>query len=103
MDENYVLKEVFEERMKATDAENERQNHRLSLLEQNGEMLNKLVVSVEKLAVSMDTMRKELEKQGERLDKIEDEPADKWRKLTWMVITAVVGAVIGYFLSKAGM
>ena len=103
MDENYVLKEVFDERMKRVDDENDRQNHRLNLLEKNGETLNELVISVKEMAISIQQMAKELEKQGTRLDKIEDEPADKWRRFTWLIVTAVAGGVIGWILSRLGM
>lgn len=99
MDENYVMKEVFDERMKRVDDENDRQNHRLSLLEKNGETLNELVISVKEMAISIQQMAKELEKQGTRLDKIEDEPADKWKKFTWFAFTTLIGAVLGYILN----
>ena len=102
MDE-YVLKEVFEERMKATDAENDRQNHRLTSLEKTFESLNQLVVSVEKLAVAVNNMQKELEKQGKRLDDIEAEPADNWKGLVKTVITVLATAAITYFITKGGM
>ena len=36
-------------------------------------------------------MQKELSKQGERLEKIEAEPAENWKKVVWLVIAALVG------------
>lgn len=101
--EDYVLKEVFDERLKRVDDENERQNHRLSLVEKNGETLNELVVSVKELAMSIRQMQEELKRQGERLSRIEDEPGDKWKKFTWLIFSGVVGIVVGYILNKIGL
>lgn len=43
----------------------------------------------------------------ERLDKVEDAPdeadAEKWRKVMWLCVTAVVSALIGYALGFTGM
>ena len=103
MEENYVLKEVFDERLKRVDDENERQNHRLSLVEKNGEALNELVISVKELAMSVKQMQEELKRQGERLAKIEEEPGEKWKKFTWLIVSGLVGLVIGYLSSHLGI
>lgn len=103
MEDNYVLKEVFDERLKRVDDENDRQNQRLSLVEKNGEALNELVISVKELAMSVKQMQEELKRQGERLSRIEDEPADKWKKFTWLIFSGVVGLIIGYLSSKLGI
>lgn len=101
--EDYVLNQVFDERLKRVDDENNRQNHRLDLLEKNSNSLNDLVVSVRELALSVKQMQEELKRQGDRLTEIEKEPADNWKKLTWLVITGIVGAVVGFALSKLGL
>lgn len=101
--EDYVLNQVFDERLKRVDDENNRQNHRLDLLEKNSNSLNDLVVSVRELALSVKQMQEELKRQGDRLTEIEKEPADKWKRLTWLVVTGLVGAVIGFLASKLGL
>ena len=44
-------------------------------------------------------MQKELTKQGERLEKIEAEPGENWKKAVWLIVAALVGfgihAVLG--------
>lgn len=97
--EDYVARKEYEERIARIDDENTRQNKRIDRLEQIVESINTLTVSVEKLAVSMASMQKELEKQGQRLEAIEDEPADHWRSLIKTVITVVVSALVTYALT----
>ena len=102
MDE-FVRTEVFEAKLGAVDDENHRQNERLKKLEDVVEKISEIAASVQLLAQNVATMTKELERQGKRLEAIENEPADKWRKLTWLVITAVAGGIIGWILSRIGM
>lgn len=102
MDE-FVRQDVFDARLARVDDENNRQNHRLDTLEKNGASLNDLVVSVKELAMSVKQMQEELKRQGQRLDRIEEEPAEKWKKFTWLVVTGLVGAVIGFLASKLGL
>lgn len=102
MDE-YVRTEVFDERLRRVDDENNRQNHRIDRLETALDRLNDLAASIQMLAQNMAQMKEELHRQGDRLDAIEKEPAEKWRKLVWLIITGIAGAVIGFIVSKIGM
>ena len=102
MDE-FVRADVFDARLARVDDENNRQNQRLELLEKNSASLNDLVVSVKELAMSVKQMQEELKRQGQRLEAIEKEPGEKWKKFTWIIITAVAGGIIGFLLSKVGM
>ena len=102
MDE-YVRQDVFDAKMKASDDENNRQNHRLEKLESVVEKITEIATSVQLLAQNVATMTRELERQGKKLEKIENEPADNWHKLTWLVVTGIVGAIVGYVLSKVGL
>ena len=81
------------------DAENDRQNHRISALEQDIKQLHSLTVSVEKMAVSLEQMAKQLEKQGEKLEAIEAEPAEKWKNAVWLVVAGLIGAALTMMLS----
>jgi len=102
MDE-FVTRGEYEERQKSLDAENTRQNHRIEKLENIMDTINELTASVQLLAVRMEAMQKEMEKQGKRLEVIEQEPADKWKSLTRTIITGVVSALVAYFLAKGGI
>ena len=100
MDEQkYVLEDVFHERMKNVDDENNRQNHRIDDLEAEVKQISELVASVKVLAVNIETMSKELSKQGERLEKIEEKPSKRWDSLITGIITGIVGLLIGLISS----
>ena len=57
--------------MKRLADKDNRQNQRIDLLEKNVEKMGALTSSVERLAVSMENMLKEQERQGKRLDALE--------------------------------
>ena len=59
-----------EEFRRAVDAEHKRIHHRLDSMEKATEQIGSLAVSVEKLAVSMETMAKAQQEQGEKLEEL---------------------------------
>ena len=71
--------------------------------EEKEKALTELTTSVKTLAVNMEYMAKEQNKQGERLERLESEPANthKYYKqiITSSIITTVIGAVIGGLLT----
>lgn len=73
--------------------EDNRQNRRLELLEQSMETQRKIATSVEKLALNMEQMLKEQEKQGARLTALEQEPAKNWSNLKQTVFNNITGAL----------
>ena len=74
---------------------NRRQDKRLELLEENVREIGTLTASVEKLALSVQSMVKEQERQGERLDKLEGKPGDNWNIVVKGLLTAVATAIGG--------
>lgn len=75
---------------------------RMEKYEQQQSLLNKLVSSVDKLAINMEYMAKEQKEQGERLERLEHEPAEDYKHYKRLIIgcivtgllSALVGAVI---------
>ena len=102
MDE-YVSRVEYDERQKRIDDENRRQNHRIDKLETMAEQLADMAASIKVMAVSMQGMQAEQKEQGERLKKIEEEPADKWNALVKTVVTVIATAFITYLLTKGGL
>ena len=88
---------------KRLEDENNRQNHRIEVLEKSTEQIQILTSSVEKLAVSVENMVKEMEQQNDRLKTLENRDGERWRKVTGYLITAVLGVVIGYIFTQIGM
>lgn len=76
--------------------------HRMEKCENEQTIIEKLVRSVDKLAINMEYMAKEQQEQGKRLERLEQEPAENFkhykRLIVGCVITGIVGALIGAVL-----
>lgn len=92
MDE-FVTRYEHNEFAKRVEAEETRQNHRLSKLEDAVQNLNRLTVAVERMAMSMDHMAEKQEDMSTRLGELEREPADHWRQMKSGIIGAIATAV----------
>ena len=98
-----ITRAEYEEHNKRMEDEHTRQNHRISALEKAVEQNNKLLISVEKLAISMENMQKELKEHGERVEVLESRDGELWRKATGYALTAVIGIVVGFIFNQIGM
>lgn len=98
-----ISRAEHEEFCKRMEEENHRQNKRIDLLEENVRQIGALTTSVEKLATSMSNMVKEQERQGERLQELEDRDGEMWRKVVGYVITSVIGIVVGFLFTQIGL
>lgn len=94
--EDFLTRAEHKEFAQRMEDEHKRQNHRIEKLEKETEQNNKLLVSVERLAVSMENMQKEQRDQGERLEVLESRDGEMWRKAIGYVVTAIIGLAIGY-------
>lgn len=101
--ENPITRAEHEEFRRRLEEENKRQDTRIGILEDSVRQIGALATSVEKLAVSMQSMLKEQEKQGKRLEALEGRDGEEWRKVTGYIATAVVGIVLGYLFKRIGM
>jgi predicted nucleic acid-binding Zn-ribbon protein len=97
----YVAIEVHNEFARRIEDESNRINHRLTDLEDAVKEMTRLTVSVEKMAVSLESMAEEQKKQGSRLDAIEEKPAKRWDTVISGIISGVIGILIG--LVSAGI
>ncbi|MBQ9568133.1 MAG: hypothetical protein IJR31_08690 [Lachnospiraceae bacterium] len=99
----YLPKSVHEEFAKRMEDENHRQNKRIEECEQRIRAVGEIVRSLDRLTVSVEQMAVEVQKQGERLERIEAEPADNWKKATWEIIKYVIVLVLGVVAVKIGI
>ena len=97
-----ITRAEHDEFAKRQDDENKRQNRRIETLEETVRQIGALTTSVEKLALSMESMMKEQAQQGERLKTLEGRDGEMWRKVTGYIITAVIGIVVGYIFTQIG-
>lgn len=101
--ENGISREEHEEFCRRMEDEHKRINHRVADLEDTVRQIGALTASVEKLALSVESMAKTQTKQGERLEELEGRDGKMWRKVSGYVITAVIGIVLGYIFTLIGM
>lgn len=101
--DDYITRVEHEEFRKRLEDENNRQNHRIGELEKTAGELHTIAMAVERLATNMESMAKEQEKQGLRLESLESRDGEKWRKVVGYVVTAVVGGAITYILTNLGL
>lgn len=82
---------------------NKRQDKRIELLEDNVREIGALTLSVHELATSVERMVKEQERQGQRLETLENRDGAKWRKFVGYVASALVAGIVGFLLAQAGI
>lgn len=82
---------------------NKRQDKRLELLEDNVREIGTLTASIERLTISVQSMVKEQERQGQRLETLEGRDGAKWRSFVGYVISALVAGVVGFLLAQMGL
>ena len=101
----YNAEQVAElrERMASNDKEHESFRRRLRDHDDKVNCLIELTGSVKSLAVSMDQTRRTVEKIDKRVEAIEHEPSDKWKKITFEAVKLIVAALIGAALLKFGI
>lgn len=100
MVEDCITRQEHEEFAKRIDAENNRQNNRISVLEDNVKKIGDLTLSIKDLTSEIKTMTnsislqaKEIEKQGERIAKIENKPLDNLDKIKVAILSGIGGAI----------
>jgi hypothetical protein len=102
MDE-YVTVAVHKEFADKIEREDDRQNKRIGLLEESMKQIYTLNISVEKIAMSIETLTTEIGEQNKRLKAIEDKPAQNWDKLLWAIGGAFITAIIAMVIKQVGL
>lgn len=98
-----AFKELMESENKRLSDEDDRQNHRLNILEASMQEISKISANTEKLAVNMGNMLKVQEQQSQRLAQIENRDGTKWRKVMEYIGLAILGAVLAIVFAKIGL
>lgn len=98
-----ITRAEHEEFRRRLEEENKRQDKRIELLEESVRDMGALTTSVEKLATNIESMVKEQEKQGKRLEILEGRDGEMWRKVVGYIATAIVGIIVGFIFTQFGM
>ena len=93
MEIDYISRHEHEEFRRRIEAENDRQNKRIEILEEMTRRISDLTISVEKMAMGIEAMVEEQKQQGERLEILEKEPGKKWKDSTRALFNAFLGAI----------
>lgn len=62
-----------------------------------------LTASIERLTISVQSMVKEQERQGQRLETLEGRDGAKWRKLMGYIVSALAAGAVGFLLGQVGL
>ena len=101
--DEFVTRHEYMERIGRSDDKMHNLDRRLSKVEELSDKLSDMAATMQGMLVTLQTMQKEQAEQGERLRKIEEEPADKWNKVVSTVITVLVTAARTWLISKGGV
>ena len=106
--EHEAFSDFMQAENKRIEEENNRQNKRLELLESNmqqiiSQQLTTLTATIERLNLSVNNILKEQSEISERLKKLENRDGDMWRTVIKYAITAIVGGVLTFILTRIGM
>ena len=99
--DDFVTRAEHIEFSKRMENEHDIQGKRITALEKAVDSINQITVNVERLAISMENMTKELERQGNRLDAIEETPKKRWESIIAALVAGLVGFALNSFLSGA--
>ena len=97
---DYVTRVEYEEFSRRMDDEHNRQNHRISEMEESFRQIHALTLSVEKMAMSVENLDKSIKRQWEHIEKLEETPKSNWNKLKDGILGAIASAIgVGIVLS----
>ena len=89
----YIGRREHDEIVKRMEEEHVRLSKRITTIEEAVKENSKLVLAVHDLATSVKSMQEEQQKQGERLQELEEIPARNWNTLKASILAAIGGAV----------
>ena len=98
-----ISRAEHEEFRRRIEEENRRQDKRIEVLENHTKQIGSLAISVEKLAVSIESMCREQEQQGNRLAVLEGRDGEMWRRVMGYIASGIVGTIVGLLFSRLGM
>lgn len=96
----YITRPEHDEMIRRFDGEESRQNHRLEVLEGRVDKLIDTITSVNVMQEKINMISEDIKKLSSEVEDLRQEPADKWKKATWIVITVVITAVATLVVSR---
>lgn len=93
----------LEHRLTEVEQRSKSNTLRLNKLEESTEAINRMAISIEKMAMKQDAMNGSINKLTEDVDSLKAEPGKRWKFVIEKAIYFVVAAVIGFALAQVGL
>ena len=85
------------------EARSKSNTHRINDLEEDNRALHTLATSVEVLATKQETIEANISEIKDDVKSLKAIPGGKWEALVKEVLTAIVGALVGFAMAHAGV
>ena len=93
----------FEHRMTEVEERSKSNKHRIDEIEKRQDNLDELVGSVKILADREERVENDVKEIKTDVKNLTSKPAKRWDNLVNQIISIVIGAVLGFILSKIGL
>ena len=93
----------IEHRLTEVESRSKSNQYRLEELEKRQDNLDDLVSTVKVLAVREETVENDVKEIKEDVKLLTSKPGQMWDGLVKQIVTALVAAVIGFFLAQIGL
>ncbi len=94
---------TIEHRLTSVEDRAKSNTHRLEKLEESHEAINKLALSMERMALNQDVMNKKMDNLTTDVETLKAEPGKRWKFVVEKAIYFVVGALLTWLFSKVGL
>ena len=92
----------FEHRLTAVEQCSKSNAKRLDKLEKSTEAINRMAISIEKMATKQDAMNTSITKLTTDVETLKAEPGKRWKFVIEKAIYFVVAAFVGFILAQIG-
>lgn len=93
----------IQEKIAEIEARSKSNTHRINDLEEDNRALHQLATSVEVLATKQETIEANISEIKDDVKSLKAIPGGKWEALVKAVLTAIVGALVGFAMAHAGV
>ena len=93
----------IEHRLTEVEERSKSNGHRLEEVEKRQDNLDKLVATVEVLAVKESNVENDVKEIKSDVKSLTSKPAQRWENMVSQIITIIIAAVAGFILAKFGL
>lgn len=93
----------LEHRVTENEQRSKSNTRRIEKLEESTEAINRMAISIEKMAMKQETMNGNLNELRTDVETLKAEPGKRWKFVIEKTLYFVVAAVVGFFLAKFGL